>query len=225
VKIAVLLSGRGTNLQALIDACADPAFPAEIVMVVSNQPSAAGLERARVAGIETRTVDHRAYPNRPAFEDGLLEALVESGAELICLAGFMRLLTSHFIDRWHDRLINIHPSLLPSYRGLHTHRRVLEDGVRLTGCTVHFVRPDMDAGPIIIQAAVPVCENDDEDALAARVLAAEHQCYPAAVRLIAEGRVRIENERVIVEGAAAPEDPLINPTPVTTSSGADPIAL
>ena len=218
MKIAVLISGRGTNLQALIDACAVPAFPGEIAVVVSNVPGAAGLERARAAGIETRTVDHRAHGDRPNFEDALHDVLTRSGAELVCLAGFMRLLTAGFVDRWRDRLINIHPSLLPSYKGLDTHRRALADGVRLTGCTVHFVRPDMDAGPIIVQAAVPVRDGDDEGTLAARVLAAEHRCFPLAVRLIAERRVRVADERVIIKGAIAPENLLINPMPEVTTS-------
>jgi phosphoribosylglycinamide formyltransferase-1 len=211
VKIAVLISGRGTNLQALIDACAAPAFPGEIAVVVSNVPDAAGLERASSAGIETRIVDHRDYADRPAFEDALHDVLAHAGAELVCLAGFMRLLASRFVDRWHDRLINIHPSLLPSYKGLDTHRRVLADGVRLTGCTVHFVRPDMDAGPIIVQAAVPVRDDDDEDTLAARVLAAEHRCFRLAVRLIAERRVRVVDGRVVIRDAVAPDASLFNP--------------
>lgn len=211
MKIAVLISGRGSNLQALIDACAAPAFLGDIAIVVSNVPNAAGLERARAAGLETRTVDHRTHADRPEFEDALHDVLDQSGTELVCLAGFMRLLTAGFVDRWHDRIINIHPSLLPSYKGLDTHRRVLEDGLRLTGCTVHFVRSDMDAGPIIVQAAVPVHDNDDEDSLAARVLAAEHRCYPLAVRLIAEGRVRIVDERVTIAGAIPPDVSLINP--------------
>ena len=211
MKIAVLISGRGTNLQALIDACAAPAFPGEIAVVVSNVPDAAGLERASSAGIETRIVDHRDYADRPAFEDALHDVLAHAGAELVCLAGFMRLLTSRFVDRWHDRLINIHPSLLPSYKGLDTHRRVLADGVRLTGCTVHFVRPDMDAGPIIVQAAVPVRDDDDEDTLAARVLAAEHRCFRLAVRLIAERRVCVVDGRVVIRDAVAPDASLFNP--------------
>ena len=211
MRIAVLISGRGTNLQALIDACAEPSFSNEIAIVVSNVPDAAGLERARAAGLETCTIDHRMHADRRNFEDALDEVLDHSGAELVCLAGFMRLLTAEFVDRWYDRLINIHPSLLPSYKGLDTHRRVLEDGVRLTGCTVHFVRSDVDAGPIIVQAAVPVHDNDDEVTLAARVLAAEHHCYPLAVQLISEGRVHIVDERVIIVGAIAPGDFLINP--------------
>jgi phosphoribosylglycinamide formyltransferase-1 len=213
VRAAVLISGRGTNLQALIDACAAPGFPAEIVVVVSNVPGAAGLDRARASGLETRTVDHRDHAGREAFEDALHGVLTGSGAELVCLAGFMRLLTASFVDRWRDRLINVHPSLLPAYKGLGTHRRVLADGARLTGCTVHFVRAEMDSGPIIVQAAVPVIDGDDEDALGARVLAAEHRCYPLAVRLIAEGRVLVADQRVTITGAVAPDHALINPLP------------
>ena len=200
MKIAVLISGRGSNLQALIDACAEPDFPAEIAMVVSNVPGAAGLERARVAGIETRTVDHHDYADRPAFEDALLGVLDGSGAELICLAGFMRLLTPRFIDRWHDRLINIHPSLLPKFKGLDTHARALAAGEAKTGCTIHFVRPDMDSGPIIAQAEVEVRADDTPDSLAARVLAAEHSLYPRVLRAVAEGRVHVDRDRVAVEG-------------------------
>ncbi len=211
MKVAVLISGRGTNLQALIDACAAPGYPAEIVVVLSNVPNAAGLDRARAAGIETRTVDHREHADRDSFEAALDAVLADRGAELVCLAGFMRLLTAGFVGRWNDRLINIHPSLLPSYKGLDTHRRVLADGVRMTGCTVHFVRPDMDAGPVIVQAAVPVHEADDEDALAARVLTAEHRCFPLAVRLFAEGRVRVVGERVKFAGVTEPDEMLINP--------------
>ena len=213
MRVAVLISGRGTNLQALIDACVTPDFPADIVVVASNVPDAAGLERARAAGIATRTVDHREFADRQRFEDALHAVLTDSRVELVCLAGFMRILTASFVDRWRDRLINIHPSLLPSYKGLDTHRRVLEDGVRLTGCTVHFVRADMDDGPIIVQAAVPVLNGDDESRLAARVLTAEHRCFPLAVRLIAEGRVRVVAEKVEIEEPRAPAQILINPLP------------
>lgn len=210
LRVAVLISGRGSNLQSLIDACAAAEFPAEIVSVISNVPDVQGLERARAAGIESRTIDHRDFDGRPAFEAAIDAALQECRAELVCLAGFMRLLTAAFVTRWEDRLINIHPSLLPAYKGLDTHERVIEDGVRITGCTVHFVRPAMDDGPIIVQAAVPVHPDDDSETLAARVLAAEHRCYPLALRLIAEGRVTIENGTVRIE-AAAPEGPMINP--------------
>jgi phosphoribosylglycinamide formyltransferase-1 len=211
LKAAVLISGRGSNLQALIDACADPAFPAEIVAVISNVAEAAGLARAKDAGISTRVIDHRQFDSREAFDAALDAELEKSKAELVCLAGFMRLLSEWFVGKWRDRVINIHPSLLPAFTGRNTHERVLKAGVRFTGCTVHFVRPDMDQGPIIIQAAVPVHAGDDAAALAARVLEAEHRIYPEAVRLIAEGRVRVVADVVRIEGAAAPGTILVNP--------------
>lgn len=211
LKLAVLISGRGSNLQALIDACAAPDYPAEIAVVISNVPDAQGLDRAKAAGIDTRTVDHRDFDGRPAFEAAVDEALGACGAELVCLAGFMRLLTADFVTQWENRLINVHPSLLPAYKGLDTHARVIEDGVRITGCTVHFVRPEMDDGPIIVQAAVAVQPDDDQAALAARVLGAEHRCYKLAVRLIAEGRVTIENGTARIDGMTAPGEILINP--------------
>lgn len=214
LRLAVLVSGRGANLQALIDACARPDFPAEIGLVVSNRPGAAGLARAGAAGIPARTIDHRAFPDRGAFERALDDAVAGAGCGLVCLAGFMRLLTSWFVDRWRDRLVNVHPSLLPAYRGLDAHRRVIEDGGRIAGCTVHFVRPAMDDGPILVQAAVPVLDGDDPGRLAARVLEAERRCYPLAVRLIAEGRVRVRGRRVEVDGPEAPPGaPLIAPPP------------
>ena len=211
VKTAVLISGRGSNMQALIDAAADPDYPAEIVRVISNAPGAGGLERAADAGIATAAIDHRDFDGRGPFEDALHAELIAAGVELVCLAGFMRLLTAEFVERWYDRMINIHPSLLPSYKGLHTHERVLEDGVRFTGCTVHFVRPAMDAGPIIVQAAVPVLPGDDADTLAARVLTAEHRCYPQALRLVAGGRTKILGETVDIRDAAAPDGIWLNP--------------
>ncbi|MDG4576614.1 MAG: phosphoribosylglycinamide formyltransferase [Defluviicoccus sp.] len=213
LKIGVLISGRGSNLQALIDAAADSAFPATIATVISNEPGVAGLDRAQAAGIPTATINHRDFPDRAAFEDALHAALDEAGVELVCLAGFMRLLTEGFVRRWWDRLINIHPSLLPAFRGLHVHEAVLAYGARFSGCTVHYVRPAMDDGPIIVQAAVPVLADDDADQLAARILAEEHRIYPLAVRLIAEGRVRVAGERVQVTKARAPGTSLLNPLP------------
>jgi phosphoribosylglycinamide formyltransferase 1 len=214
LNVAVLISGRGSNLQALIDGCAPSDFPAQIGLVISNVPDAAGLDRARNAGIATAVIDHRNFDGRESFEAALDQALGQSGVDFICLAGFMRLLTVGFVNRWNDRLINIHPSLLPAYKGLDTHARVLAEGARFTGCTVHFVRAEMDHGPIIIQAAVPVHPNDDEDKLAARVLAAEHQCYPQALRLIAEGRVQVtEDDTTVIRGIASPDTVLINPQP------------
>lgn len=201
LKLGVLISGRGSNLQALIDACAQPGFPAEIALVLSNKADAYGLERARNSGIATAVVSHRDHPgDKPAFEAAMDAALRAAGVELVCLAGFMRILSPWFVERWQDRLINIHPSLLPSFKGLDTHERAIAAGVRVHGCTVHYVRPAMDEGPIIVQAAVPVLSADEPHDLAERVLAQEHRIYPLAVRLIAEGRARVDGERVVVEG-------------------------
>ena len=211
LKLGVLISGRGTNLQALIDRCAEQSFPAEIAVVISNRGDAAGLARAAEAGIATEVIPHGDYDGRAAFDAEVGRALERHGVGLVCLAGFMRLLGTEFVDCWRDRLINIHPSLLPAFKGLDTHARALEAGVRFTGCTVHFVRAEMDVGPILVQAAVPVRPGDTEDTLAARVLAAEHRAYPSAVRLIAEGRVRVRNELVLIDGASAAEGAMINP--------------
>jgi phosphoribosylglycinamide formyltransferase-1 len=213
LRLGVLISGRGSNLQALIDACADPAFPAEIGLVISNVAAAGGLERAAAAGIQTRVIEHRAFASRAEFDAALSAALRAADIGLICLAGFMRLLTPGFVAEWHDRLINIHPSLLPSFKGIHVHERVLEAGVRLSGCTVHYVRAEMDDGPIIVQAAVPVLTGDAVSDLAARVLRAEHLCYPAAVRLIAEGRATVDGAVVRIDGGAAAESILVSPAP------------
>ncbi len=211
LKLGVLISGRGTNLQALIDRCAEQSFPAEIAVVISNRGDAAGLARAAEAGIATEVIPHGDYDGRAAFDAEVGRALERHGVGLVCLAGFMRLLGTEFVDCWRDRLINIHPSLLPAFKGLDTHARALEAGVRFTGCTVHFVRAEMDVGPILVQAAVPVRPGDTEDTLAARVLAAEHRAYPSAVRLIAEGRVRVVDERGEIDGARAPEPTALNP--------------
>lgn len=211
LKLGVLISGRGSNLQALIDATSDPTFPAEIVLVISNKADAGGLARAEAAGIATVVVPHKQYPDRETFDMALDAALRGAGVGLVCLAGFMRLLSSTFAERWHDRLINIHPSLLPSFKGLDSHGQALAAGVRFSGCTVHFVRPEMDAGPIILQAAVPVHDDDDEDRLATRILEAEHRCYPLAVKLIAEGRISIVNEIVRVSGGRFGDTPALNP--------------
>jgi phosphoribosylglycinamide formyltransferase-1 len=211
LKLAVLISGRGSNLQALIDAAGAPDYPAEIALVLSNRPNAQGLARAAAAGLPSDVVDHKAFAERAAFDAELDRRLRARGVELVCLAGWMRLLTRDFVEAWTDRMINIHPSLLPAFKGLDTHARALAAGVRVAGCTVHYVRPEMDEGPIIIQAAVPVLANDDAAALAARVLAAEHRCYPQAVRWIAEGRVRIAGGRALIDGAAPTAAVLINP--------------
>lgn len=201
LKIGVLISGRGSNLQALIDACAGDEFPARIAVVISNKPDAYGLERARLAGISTITVPHGTFSSREAFDQEVDRHLREAGVKLVCLAGFMRLLSEQFVRGWKDRMINIHPSLLPSFKGLNTHARTLQAGVKIAGCTVHYVRPEMDEGPIIMQAAVPVLAGDSEENLADRILVQEHLIYPAAVRLIAEGRVRVAGETCIITGS------------------------
>ena len=206
MRVGVLLSGRGSNLQALLDA---GAASWEVALAISNVPDASGLARAEAAGVPTRTVPHRDFPDRPAFEEALDAALRAAEIELVVLAGFMRVLGPDFVARWRDRSVNIHPSLLPAFRGLDTHRRALEAGVRWHGCTVHFVRAELDAGPIVLQAAVPVRPDDTEESLAARVLAREHHVLPMAVGWIAEGRVRVEDERVV---AVDPGDSSVNPS-------------
>ena len=211
LRIGVLISGRGTNLQALIDACAEPAYPAEIALVISNEPGAGGLKRARDAGLPTEIVGHRAFGNRSAFEEALTGSLRRAGVELVCAAGFMRVLTGTFLDIWRDRVVNVHPSLLPAFRGLRTHERAIRSGVRFSGCTVHFVRAGLDEGPVIVQSAVPVLPADTPEDLAARVLESEHECLPLAVRWIAEGRVRVVDEIVRIDGADGPADASINP--------------
>jgi phosphoribosylglycinamide formyltransferase 1 len=202
LKVGVLASGRGSNLAALIEAAADPAYPAEIALVIVNVKGAPALDRAKAAGIPTKLIEHRAFPDRTAFDAALDGVLREAGVELICLAGFMRLLTPRFVEAWRDRMINIHPSLLPAFPGLDTHARALQAGVKIAGCTVHFVRAETDSGPIIAQGAVPVLRKDTPDTLAARVLEAEHRIYPLALKLVAEGRVRVVEERAEIVGNA-----------------------
>ena len=213
VRTAVLISGRGSNLAALLGACARPEAPAEIALVVSNRADAAGLQHAAVAGIAAEVIDHQRFRTREEFDRAVSVALEESNIGLVCLAGFMRLLSPWFTDRWRDRVLNIHPSLLPAFPGLDTHRRALAAGVRFSGCTVHFVRAAVDAGPILVQGVVPVRAEDTPDALAARVLRAEHRCYPLALDLVASGRTRVEGERVLIDGASVPEAIVINPEP------------
>jgi phosphoribosylglycinamide formyltransferase-1 len=213
LRTAILISGRGSNMQALIESCRAPSAPAEIVLVLSNNPDAGGLAYAAKAGVPTAVVDHRTYQDRAAFDAELDRRLRAADAQLVCLAGFMRLLTPAFVEGWRNRMINIHPSLLPAFPGLDTHARAFAAGVRFHGCTVHFVRFETDTGPIIIQAALPVRPDDTVDSLAARVLAEEHRIYPQALAWIADGRVRIEGERAIVDGAAVPPAGLISPTP------------
>jgi len=198
-------------MQALVNAASAPQFPAQISLVISNNPDAPGLHWAGKVGINTKLIDHRDYSNRSEFENELDQNLVGAGIELVCLAGFMRLLTLEFVSRWHNRIINIHPSLLPAYKGLNTHQRVIDDGVRFTGCTVHFIRPEMDNGPIIAQAVVPVLPKDNPETLASRVLVAEHRCYPFALRLVASGKTKTANNIVLIENATIPKGVFMNP--------------
>jgi phosphoribosylglycinamide formyltransferase-1 len=191
LKVGVLISGRGSNLKALLDDLSRPGAPARIVVVISNVPGAGGLAHAKAAGVPAVTIDHRAYPDRTAFEAALTTALEEAGVELVCLAGFMRVLGEGFIARWAGRLLNIHPSLLPAYRGLGTHERVIADGVPESGCTVHAVTAELDGGPILAQRRVPVFADDTPESLAARVLEQEHRLYPLVVRCVAEGTMRV----------------------------------
>src|ERR1700730_15454022 len=208
LRLGVLISGRGSNLQALIDACADPAYPAEIVSVISDRAEAPGLAIAAAAGISGVALPH---PKRPAFASEASALLREQRAGLVCLSGFMRVLDTAFVEAWQDKMVNIHPSLLPAFPGLHPQRQALAAGVRFSGCTVHFVRPEVDAGPIIAQAVVPIRPGDDEARLAARILAVEHRLYPLAVRLIAEGRVRVVADTVEIDGWQAPTITVLNP--------------
>ena len=193
-RIGVLISGRGSNLQSLIEACRAPDYPAEIVTVIANRPECLGLQRAELAGIPTVTIDHKAYKKRADFDAELDRALRDAGVEIICNAGFMRILTEKFVEDWRDRQLNIHPSLLPAFPGLHTHEQALKAGVCVSGATVHVVRLQMDSGPIIAQAVVPVLVGDSVEALADRVLAAEHRLYPYALELFASGKVWVEGE-------------------------------
>ena len=196
-RTAILISGRGSNMSSLIAAAMDVKYPATISLVIANRSDAKGLETAASHGIETRLVDHRQYPSRAAFDTELDRTLKAAGTELVACAGFMRIMTPELVEAWRDRMINIHPSLLPAYKGLHTHERAIADGIRIHGCTAHFVRHDVDSGPIIAQAAVPVLPDDTPEALAARVLKTEHRIYPMALKLVASGAVRIEGEQLV----------------------------
>jgi phosphoribosylglycinamide formyltransferase-1 len=210
-RVGILISGRGSNMAALIAAAQAPDYPAEIATVISNRADAKGLDHAREHGIATAVVDHKAHGSREAFDAALDRALADHSIDLVACAGFMRIMTEGFVARWRNRMINIHPSLLPSYKGLHTHERALADGVKIHGCTVHFTRHDVDSGPIIMQAAVPVLSGDTPDSLAARVLKAEHIIYPKALGLAAAGRVHVEGEKVVSARPEQEQPPLIVP--------------
>jgi formyltetrahydrofolate-dependent phosphoribosylglycinamide formyltransferase len=221
-RTSILISGRGSNMAALIAASAEPSFPAEIVSVISNDPEANGLKMAAQNGIPTRTLAQKDFASREEHDAAIDAALQEFGTELLCLAGYMRRLTAGFVERWSGRMINIHPALLPAFRGLDAHAAALAAGVRIHGCTVHFVTAEVDAGPIIAQAAVPVLAEDDEARLAARVLKAEHQLYPLALSLVASGRAVLDGGRVTLVGRPADYSGavLLSPAPESGEAGA-----
>jgi phosphoribosylglycinamide formyltransferase 1 len=198
LAVGVLASGRGSNLQSILEACARPGFPARVVVVISDRDRAVALERARAAGVEALWVNPKDFADREAFDQALVRELQGRGVELVCHAGFMRILSPAYVRAWAGRALNIHPSLLPAFPGLHAQRQALDHGAKVAGATVHFVDEGVDTGPIVLQAAVPVEPGDTEDTLAARILVAEHRLYPEAVRLFAEGRLRIEGRRVMV---------------------------
>ncbi len=217
LKVAVLISGRGSNMESLAKACAEESFPAEICVVVSNRPEAEGLEKAASFGIKTAIVDHNRFDSKAAFEEALIAVLERHGTELICLAGFMRVLSEGFVEGFPHRILNIHPSLLPAFPGLHVQQKAIDHGVRYSGCTVHFVVPEVDAGPIVVQAVVTIEQDDSEQGLAARILEQEHLIYPEAVKLFAEGRLRIEGRRVRISDTS--------PTPPTNATNSGPRTL
>jgi phosphoribosylglycinamide formyltransferase 1 len=211
-RVAVLISGRGSNMAALIEAAKDERFPAEIVLVMSNRPAAAGIAVARAAGLATAVIDHATYgKDRDAFERAMQAELDAHAVDLVCLAGFLRLLTPRFVGHWRGRMINIHPALLPAFKGLDTHARALAAGVKIHGASVHFVVPDMDSGPVIAQGAIAVRDDDTAETLAERVLAIEHRIYPAALALLAAGRIEIVDGRCLIEGAPATDGQLLVP--------------
>ena len=213
-RVAVLISGRGSNMAALIEAAKDKSYPAEIVLVVSNRPNAGGLLVARSANIAAEVIDHTEFgKDRTGFERVLQAILEKHRTDLVCLAGFMRLLTSEFVKKWQWRVLNIHPALLPAFKGLDTHKRALQAGAKIHGATVHFVVPEMDSGPTIAQGAVTVRHNDTEETLAARVLKVEHRIYPLALKLLAEGRVQVVDGRCLIDGVPVPDTKNLVPDP------------
>lgn len=211
LRLGILASGSGSNLQAIIDRCADGSIDAEIVLVLSNVPGAGALARAEQAGIATTLIDHRTFAERADFDRAVVAALESASVDLVVLAGFMRLITTPFIAAFPERIINIHPALLPAFPGLHVQKKALEAGARFSGCTVHFVDGGVDTGPIIIQAVVPILDADSEESLSARILVQEHRIYPRAIQLIAEGRLRIEGRRVRITDAVGVAGVMVNP--------------
>lgn len=207
IRLGVLVSGSGTNLQAILDRCGDGFIDGGVALVISNRPGARGLQRAEAAGVPTALIDHRTYSNRAAFDAALVGALDAADVELVALAGFDRLVTATLLDRFPNRVMNIHPALLPAFKGLDAQRQAAEYGVKIVGATVHFVDEHLDHGPIIVQGAVPVGPDDTPDAVRERILAVEHAIYPEAIRLFAEGRIRVEGRRVHVHAPRSPTGP------------------
>jgi phosphoribosylglycinamide formyltransferase-1 len=210
-RVAILISGRGSNMRSLVEAARAPDYPAEIVLIVSNRPEAAGLAFAKKEGLPALALDHKLYESRSHFEGQLESVLAASRVDLVALAGFMRLMSAEFVEKWRDRMLNIHPSLLPAFRGLKTHERALAAGVRISGCTVHLVRPEMDDGPILAQAAVPVLDGDTPETLAARVLGAEHRLYPLALAHFAAGHYRFDGEVLKLSRPVSDVESLFSP--------------
>jgi len=211
LKLGVLASGSGTNLQSILDACAHRSIAAEVVLVISNNPDAGALTRAENAGVRHACINHRDFSSRESFDRAVVSTLQEAGVELVCLAGFMRLITEEFLAAFPGRVINIHPALLPAFPGIDVQRKAIEYGARFSGCTVHFVDSGVDTGPVIIQAVVPILDDDTPEDLAARILVQEHQIYPRAIQLFAEGRLRIDGRRVRIDNTADGDTALINP--------------
>jgi phosphoribosylglycinamide formyltransferase 1 len=212
-RVGILISGRGSNMMALVEAAHSASYPAEIAAVISSRPDAAGLAWAKERGLSARAIDHNVFTSREAFDDAVHQALTEARVELVALAGFMRIQSAGFVERWQGRQLNIHPSLLPLFKGLSPHQQALDAGVKVSGCTVHFVTEEMDSGPIVAQAAVPVADGDTAESLAARILQAEHRLYPQALALVAAGRARIESGRVKLQGVSSSESVLFSPQP------------
>jgi phosphoribosylglycinamide formyltransferase 1 len=210
-RVGILISGRGSNMMALVEAARAPDYPAEIAIVISSRPDAAGLQWARARGLQTLALDHKGFPSREDFDDAIHAALVAQRVDLIALAGFMRIQSAGFVERWAGRQLNIHPSLLPLFKGLHPHKQALDAGVKISGCTVHFVTAEMDSGPIVAQAAVPVLDSDTPDSLSDRILVAEHRLYPHALALVASGWARVQDGKVQIAAGAAAPDPLFSP--------------
>lgn len=210
-RVAILISGRGSNMMALVEAARAPSYPAEIVSIIASRPDAAGLAWAKAQGLPTAAIDHKSYATRDAFDDAVHAALTEARADLIALAGFMRIQSAAFVQKWQGRQLNIHPSLLPLFKGLHPHKQALDAGVKISGCTVHFVTEEMDSGPIVAQAAVPVSDDDTPDTLAERILVAEHKLYPHALALVASGRAILDGGHVRSRSTASRPDGLFSP--------------